>query len=176
MYSTQGGEGSSPRPPSLPSPPISCPVYTTGMSATAACVPSPQPMHCGTLSRTAMLLAGGALLPQRAVCLGSLFAFCSQCHLLSTHFSSAGSRLPTCYPELPQGPSYSRVCPARAWSWTGSTGPAAGPCDPLPLPPRFNAPVCFGLQKLSSWGARGGNVNTEHPRTGLTCCCANIPW
>lgn len=61
-----------------------------------------------------MLLAGGALLPQRAVCLGSLFAFRSQCHLLSTHFSSAGSRLPTCYPELLQGPSYSRVCPARA--------------------------------------------------------------
>lgn len=72
-------------------------------------------------------------------------------------------------------PGFAQHVPV-GWGWTGSTGPAAGPCDPLPLPPRFNAPVCFELQKLSSWGARGGNVNTEHPRTGLTCCCANIPW
>lgn len=114
MHSTQGGEGPRPRPSSWPLPSISCPVYATSTSTTAACVSSPQPMHCGTLSSTAMLLAGGAPLPQLAVCLGSLFAFSSHCHLLSTQFSSARSRLPTCYPELPQGPAYPGACPPCA--------------------------------------------------------------
>lgn len=131
MYSSWGGEGSRPRPSSWPSPPISCPVCTTSMSTTAACVPSPQPVHCGTLSSTAMLLAGGALLPQLVVCLGSLFAFCSHCHLLSTHLVQLGPGCP------PATLSFHRALLILGlaqhvpvgWGWTGSTGPAACPCD-----------------------------------------------
>lgn len=63
------------------------------------------------------------------------------------------------------------------WGWTGSTGPAACPCDsPTPL-------GCFGAAKAFQLGNQGRKCNpcgetaeTVHPGTGLTCCCADIPW
>lgn len=63
------------------------------------------------------------------------------------------------------------------WGWTGSTGPAACPCDsPTPL-------GCFGAAKAFQLGNQGRKCHhcgetaeTVHPGTGLTCCCADIPW